>query len=162
GLGAPPRPGFRRLHPGLYSPRQNTSPALGGFMVWGIEPRVESSEPGAESCHIWRRTVDEGGEGPMPDITPDSAETRALLEAVRAGDAEALGKLLDRPRPALRDFVEVHLDPRIRARVDPSDVVQETQVELVRRLDDFLAKRPMPFRLWVRKKAHERLLNLRR
>ena len=29
-------------------------------------------------------------------------------------------------------------------------------------MDDFLAQRPMPFRLWMRKKAYERLLNLRR
>jgi RNA polymerase sigma-70 factor (ECF subfamily) len=98
----------------------------------------------------------------MPDVKADSAETCALLDRVRGGDRAALDDLLVRTRPALRDFVEFHLDPRLRARVDPSDVVQETQLELVRRMDDFLRKRPMPFRLWLRKKAYERLLNLRR
>jgi RNA polymerase sigma-70 factor (ECF subfamily) len=70
--------------------------------------------------------------------------------------------LLVHHRAGLRDFVEFHLDRRLRARVDPSDVVQETQMELVRRMNDFLAHRPMPFHLWMRKKAYERLLNRRR
>ncbi len=99
---------------------------------------------------------------PMPEVKADSAATCALLERLRHGDSAALDELLARSRPALRDFVEFHLDPRLRARVDPSDVVQETQLELVRRMDDFLRKRPMPFRLWMRRKAYERLLNLRR
>jgi len=98
----------------------------------------------------------------MPEIRQDSAETCGLLRQVEKGDAQALNQLLERHRPELRGFVEFHLDARLRARVDPSDVVQETQIELVRRMDDFLAKRPMPFRLWLRKKANERLLNLRR
>jgi RNA polymerase sigma-70 factor (ECF subfamily) len=46
--------------------------------------------------------------------------------------------------------------------VDPSDVVQETHLEVVRRMDDFLRRRPMPFHLWLRKTAYNRLLNLRR
>ena len=50
----------------------------------------------------------------------------------------------------------------LRARVDPSDVVQEAQMEVVRRMDDYLKRRPMPFRLWLCKTAKERLLNLRR
>ena len=98
----------------------------------------------------------------MPDIKPDSAETCDLLERIRQGDRQALDGLLARHRPALRGFVEVHLDPRLRARVDPSDVVQEAQLEVVRRMDDFLANRPMPFRVWLRKKTYQRLLNVRR
>src|SRR6516165_4496702 len=98
----------------------------------------------------------------MPDIKPDSAETCEFLERIRQGDREALERLLARHRPALHDFVEIHLDPRLRARVDPSDVVQEAQMEVVRRMDDFLANRPMPFHVWLRKKTYERLLNLRR
>jgi RNA polymerase sigma-70 factor (ECF subfamily) len=98
----------------------------------------------------------------MPEVTPDSAETCALLQQVRQGDAQALERLLERHRRNLRDFVEFHFDPRLRARLDPSDVVQETQLEVMRRIDDFLANPPMPFRLWLRKKARERLFNLRR
>ena len=98
----------------------------------------------------------------MPDIKPDSAETCESLERIRQGDREALERLLARHRPALHDFVEFHLDPRLRARVDASDVVQDAQMEVVRRMDDFLANRPMPFRIWLRKKTYERLLNLRR
>src|SRR5206468_10033529 len=45
---------------------------------------------------------------------------------------------------------------------DPSDVVQETQIDAFRRLADFLERRPMPFRLWLRKTAYDRLLKLRR
>ena len=93
----------------------------------------------------------------MAEVQPDSAETGSLLERVARHDADALEELLVRHRLPLRDFIEFHLDPRLRARVDPSDVVQETQMELVRRMEDFLAQRPMPFRLWIRKKAYERL-----
>src|SRR6516165_2792732 len=101
-------------------------------------------------------------EGCMAEVQPDSAETRALLDGIRHGDARALENLLARYRPELREFIECQFDPRLRARIDPSDVVQDTQLEVVRRMDDFLAKQPMPFRLWLRRKAMDRLLNLRR
>lgn len=98
----------------------------------------------------------------MPGVEPDSTATRALLDGIRRGEPRALEHLLACYRPELLDFIECHFDPRLRARVDPSDVVQDTQLEVVRRMDDFLAKQPMPFRLWLRKKAMDRLLNLRR
>ncbi len=41
-------------------------------------------------------------------------------------------------------------------------MVQEAQLETCRRLPDFLERRPMPFHLWLRKTAYERLLMLRR
>jgi DNA-directed RNA polymerase specialized sigma24 family protein len=98
----------------------------------------------------------------MPDIKPDSAGTCALLDQVRRGDRPALERLLERFRPDLHALIDCRLDPRLRARVDPSDLVQEAQLEVVRRMDDYLARRPMPFHLWVRKTAYQRLLNARR
>jgi RNA polymerase sigma-70 factor (ECF subfamily) len=98
----------------------------------------------------------------MPDVKPDSAETCGLLDRVRGGDGQALDQLLGRYRAGLLAFVEARLDPRVAARIDPSDVVQEAQLAVVRRLDDFLERRPMPFHLWVRKTAYERLLDLQR
>jgi RNA polymerase sigma-70 factor (ECF subfamily) len=98
----------------------------------------------------------------MAEVSPDSAETARLLEQLQGGDRSALDRLLARHRGDLRSFVEYRLEPQLSARVDPSDVVQEAQMEVVRRMDDFLARRPMPFHLWVRKTAYERLLNLRR
>jgi RNA polymerase sigma-70 factor (ECF subfamily) len=98
----------------------------------------------------------------MEELMPDSAETQRLLEQVRAGDRLAFDQLFARHRSFLRHLIEVRLDPRLRARVDPSDVVQETHLEAFRRLADYLARQPMPFRLWLRKTAHERLLALQR
>jgi RNA polymerase sigma-70 factor (ECF subfamily) len=98
----------------------------------------------------------------MPVVKPDSAATRDDLERIGRGDAQALDGLLTRHRADLHAFVEFHLDPRLRARVDPSDVIQETHLEVVRRMDDFLRRRPMPYHLWLRKTAYARLLNLRR
>jgi hypothetical protein len=38
----------------------------------------------------------------------------------------------------------------MRARVDPSDVVQEAQLEASRRLEDYVKHPALPFRLWLR------------
>src|SRR5207302_686035 len=39
---------------------------------------------------------------------------------------------------------------------------QEAQIEAVRRFDDYLTQAPMPFRLWLRQLAQDRLLMLYR
>jgi RNA polymerase sigma-70 factor (ECF subfamily) len=101
-------------------------------------------------------------EGIMHEPRPDSAETCSLLEQVGRGNRQALEELLTKHRPHLRELVEFHLDPRMAARIDPSDVVQEALVAVVERMDDFLKRRPMPFRVWARKTTYERLLDLQR
>ena len=98
----------------------------------------------------------------MDEPAPDSDETEQLLRRLRAGDEGAFDNLFSRHRPALCRFVALRLDPRLRPRVDPSDVVQETQLEAFRRLPDYLERRPMPFRLWLWKTAYERLLKVQR
>jgi RNA polymerase sigma-70 factor (ECF subfamily) len=98
----------------------------------------------------------------MTPLASDSAETQRLLKEARDDEPEARDRLLARHRAYLRRFVEVRLDPKMRARVDPSDVVQETQMEALRRLGRYLEQPPMPFRLWLRQLAYDRLLMLRR
>ena len=53
-------------------------------------------------------------------------DTEQLLDDARRGDPSARGRLLDRHRDRLRRMIAVRLDRRLAARVDPSDVVQET------------------------------------
>jgi RNA polymerase sigma-70 factor (ECF subfamily) len=98
----------------------------------------------------------------MDQPSPGPGETEHLLRQVRAGDRRAFDRLFAGHRPYLRRFVDLRLDPRLRPRVDPSDVVQETHLEAVRRLGTYLERPAVPFRLWLRQIAHDRLLKLRR
>jgi RNA polymerase sigma-70 factor, ECF subfamily len=98
----------------------------------------------------------------MPEVEPDSTRTQKLLEQIEAGDCQALDQLLTRYQPELLAFVNRRLDPKVRARINSSDVVQEAQLEAVRRIGDYLKRRPMPFHLWLRRTAYQRLLNLHR
>jgi RNA polymerase sigma-70 factor, ECF subfamily len=62
----------------------------------------------------------------------------------------------------LRRMIALRLDRRLAARVDPSDVIQETIVEADRQFSDYLRQRPMPFYLWLRQLAWQRLVMLHR
>ena len=94
----------------------------------------------------------------MSDVQPDSAQTQSLLEQAQTGDRQAFEELFARHRPYLKQLVELRLDPKLRPRVDPSDVVQEAYLEAFRRLSTYLHERPMPFRLWLRQIAYDRTL----
>ena len=94
----------------------------------------------------------------MSDENFDSANTSLLLNRVRGGDREALNRLLEQHRPYLRRLLELRLSQKLKARIDPSDVVQETQIEVARRIDDYLERRPMSFRVWLRKTANEQMI----
>jgi RNA polymerase sigma-70 factor (ECF subfamily) len=92
-------------------------------------------------------------------IHPDTNE---LVERAGQGDVPARHQLLVRHRARLRKMVAIRLDRRLAARVDPSDVVQETLAEADRRLDDYLRDRSLPFYPWLRRIAGERLIDLYR
>ncbi len=91
----------------------------------------------------------------------DSHETNLLLERAAEGDQSAIGGLMERHRAELRRAVDLRLAPRLRKRVDASDIVQEAELEAFERLNDYLARRPMPFRIWLRKSALQRLAKAR-
>jgi RNA polymerase sigma-70 factor (ECF subfamily) len=95
----------------------------------------------------------------MEASQPDSDE---LLRAAGHGDGSARHRLLARHRSRLRQMVAVHLDRRLAARIDPSDVVQETFIDAARNLSDYLRERPLPFYPWLRQLAWQRLERLHR
>src|SRR5262249_10790349 len=108
---------------------------------------------------------------PAPDLEegvrmgpdrPQPEETEHFLEQVRAGNRQALDRLLALHRGFLRAIIDLRLDRKMRARVDASDIVQEAQLEAARRIDDYIQRRPMPFHIWLQKTAYENLLRIRR
>jgi RNA polymerase sigma-70 factor (ECF subfamily) len=50
----------------------------------------------------------------------------------------------------------------LKSRVDASDVVQETQMVVARRIHEFVTKRPASFRVWLRSRAIEQLADQHR
>jgi RNA polymerase sigma-70 factor (ECF subfamily) len=93
---------------------------------------------------------------------PESEKTEELLGAVREGDAEAVNKLIDRHRDAILRLVRMRLDRRIQPRVGVSDVVQDVFIEANRRLQKYLQDPIMPFHLWLRQIAKDRIIDAHR
>jgi RNA polymerase sigma-70 factor (ECF subfamily) len=98
----------------------------------------------------------------MHEVQPDSRETQGLLQQIRAGDRQAFEQLFARHQVYLHRLVELRLDPRLRSRLDPSDIVQETHLEALKRLHTYLEAPALPFRLWLRQIAVDRALKARR
>jgi RNA polymerase sigma-70 factor, ECF subfamily len=89
-------------------------------------------------------------------------ETARLIERLRDGDRTAAADLLSRQRERLRRLIDLRLDFRLRARLDTSDVLQEAMFDIAARLDDYLKDPKVPFFLWMRVIAGERLTRLHR
>jgi RNA polymerase sigma-70 factor (ECF subfamily) len=91
-----------------------------------------------------------------------TTDTEHLLERAADGDGAAREQLLERFRPRLRRMIAVRFDVRLAARVDPSDVVQETLAEAATKLNRYLKYRPVPFYPWLRQLAQRRLIDIHR
>jgi RNA polymerase sigma-70 factor (ECF subfamily) len=99
----------------------------------------------------------------MTSETPEPrSETTRLLQLAAQGDRQAWGELLEQHRDRLRRMIAFRLDARLQGRLDPSDVVQEACLDASRRLDEYVHNPAMPFGLWLRFLASQRLLELHR
>jgi RNA polymerase sigma-70 factor (ECF subfamily) len=92
-------------------------------------------------------------------IWPNDDQTTTLLKAARAGDADAVNRLLDKHRSPVRRLIEMRLDRKVRRRVDVSDVVQEVMVDASTRLKKYLDDPAMAFHLWLRQIASDRIID---
>ena len=94
--------------------------------------------------------------------TPPDAAVEALLERAAAGDEEAAGEVVCAYDGRLRRVIRVRLDRRLLRRVDADDVLQETHIEAVQRLPEYLAERKVPLLIWLRFLAVQRCITLAR
>jgi len=92
----------------------------------------------------------------------DSSGTNLLLRRAVDGHGESWGALLTRHEGRLRRMVAFRLDPRLQGRIDPEDVVQEVNLAASEHLADYLRQPAMPFFLWLRGIAGNKLLELHR
>src|SRR5215471_1190590 len=79
-----------------------------------------------------------------------------------APDPSRLEEWLSAHRERLRAMVTLRLDPRLRGRIDPSDVIQEAFLEAAERFPEYCRNPNLSPYLWLRFLTMQRLLILHR
>jgi RNA polymerase sigma-70 factor (ECF subfamily) len=85
-----------------------------------------------------------------------------LMAKARAGETDALGELCALYRNYLRMIVRTGLGPKLRERVELSDVVQEALVEVVRQFPQFTGQNEAALVGWLRRLVGQKLADLGR
>ncbi|MEQ8212240.1 MAG: sigma-70 family RNA polymerase sigma factor [Lacipirellulaceae bacterium] len=83
--------------------------------------------------------------------SPSSTIADTLLARAKEGSGESLGRLLQLYRNYLRILVVAQLEAKLRSRVSPSDVVQETFFEAHRDFAKFRGETTPEFLGWLRR-----------
>ena len=93
---------------------------------------------------------------------PEGEQTLQLFQQVESGQPDAVNRLMDRHRDAVRRMVQMRLDHAVGRRVDASDVVQDVLFEASQRMSDYIQNPGMPFHLWLRQLAKDRVIDMHR
>lgn len=111
-----------------------------------------------------QRTLDQAQPGSFA-YRPNSIGLSRMneeIEQLRQGGESAVADFFSRHRDRLERLVEFRLDPRLRSRVDPGDVLQEAYIEIARRYRDFLEDAKVSFYVWARQITLQVLIDTQR
>jgi RNA polymerase sigma-70 factor, ECF subfamily len=92
----------------------------------------------------------------------DAADESVYRDRAAAGDMNAWGVMLAQHHQRLQSVVAFRLDPRLRGRVDPADVMQEAFVAATLRRAEFFGQSTQSLFLWLRWMVGNTLLELHR
>lgn len=93
----------------------------------------------------------------------ESEATSRLVNQAALGDPRALGQLFTQHQDRLSRIVAYRMDPRLRGRIDPADILQETYAEATHRFPEYVRQEEkMPFFLWLRFLTIQKLLQVHR
>ncbi len=96
------------------------------------------------------------------DPLQQASEVARWIAAAHNGDREALNRLLALCRPYLLLVANQDIDPALRARVAPSDVVQDSLLEAARGFPAFHGQTEDELLAWLRRVLRNNLANERR
>ena len=98
---------------------------------------------------------------PAPESLDSPFDWNACIQAARAGSEAALGRLLEAFRPLLLGIAERELDGDLRAKISPSDLVQETFLGGFPAFPRFVGETEEELRAWLCRILHNRLADVR-
>jgi RNA polymerase sigma-70 factor (ECF subfamily) len=95
-------------------------------------------------------------------LSNDELDPMTLVARARSGETDALGTLCDMYRNYLRMLARTGLGPKLRERVELSDVVQETLIEVIRQFPAFTGQDEVALVGWLRRLIAQKLADLGR
>lgn len=97
-----------------------------------------------------------------PASADTSEEEQRLVSRILRGDREALADLFTLYRPRLWRMVNFRLDPRLRGRVDPDDILQDAWVNALQRMSHFVTEASRSSFIWFRLIVQQTLVDVHR
>ncbi|MFK8112899.1 MAG: sigma-70 family RNA polymerase sigma factor [Rubripirellula sp.] len=79
-----------------------------------------------------------------------------------SADERSFASTFTEHRPRLKQMLQYRMDPRLKARTDLSDILQESYLDAVRRLEHFHKKPHLSMYLWLRQITMQRLIDVHR
>ena len=83
-------------------------------------------------------------------------------EVLKKGGEAALADALLFYHPKLERIVHFRLDPALRSRIDTSDVLQESYLQIARRAQEFIDGVPVSLFVWIRQRVIQTLIDMQR
>ena len=93
-------------------------------------------------------------------MTNEDERLQELTE-LRQGEA-AVAEVFRRYRDRLERMIYFRMAPRLLGRVDPDDVLQDTWINVSRRISEFTNSPDVPFFIWLRQLTTQTLVDLHR
>jgi RNA polymerase sigma-70 factor (ECF subfamily) len=109
-----------------------------------------TSPPGTDDTH-------DADDAPIRDALLSDEPTIELVIKARDGDRQAVEALLQRCLPDLRRWAHGRLPPAARGSLDTADLVQETVLHVLRRLDSFQPRHVGAMQAYLRQSVINRI-----
>jgi RNA polymerase sigma-70 factor (ECF subfamily) len=91
---------------------------------------------------------------------PIDSDLDVLIRDAKTGDSNAIGQLLERYRPFLTNIAEWQIGPKLRKRIDATDIVQITFTDAAKDIVHFCGTSENEFSAWLQTIFRNKLMNV--